>query len=320
MSNEKKFEFPTGTPRWITGIDWTDLRTQKTTLLKVMDTLKSPEQVDDLEGILAVIDSLQDYVVDELGVPEMHVFDLELEEEREQSTAEELFAMHSARRLFDDLCESDGFHQDDQMPVAFIESIMADDKHADIIKALLKSQILDDMLNNCPQEFTYNQDGYVYDGDIREDYEGVVTKYLRDLFNEDKTKTLWLCSNCGSDNIDIKAWVRANTNEILDGTTDGDGEEHGFCNDCEENMIPITAEIKLNSKIEGFQVVGMEGHENEGEIHPDMEGSFCLYSLSQARAMMESDDTMYKGEWKLLAVWTGDVEEPTMMFSGNPRN
>jgi hypothetical protein len=74
------------TPKFITGIDWTDLRTQKTTLLKVINELEmnGNSNADDLISILDLIDALQDYAVDELGIPEMHVFDFELEENREE--------------------------------------------------------------------------------------------------------------------------------------------------------------------------------------------------------------------------------------------
>jgi hypothetical protein len=78
----------------IEHIDFTTLRSQKTTLLETIDFIEksgikwhesvdTQQIVDDLTGILHLIDSIQDYAVDELGVPEIHVFDFELEEGRE---------------------------------------------------------------------------------------------------------------------------------------------------------------------------------------------------------------------------------------------
>jgi hypothetical protein len=128
-----------------------------------------------------------------------------------------------------------------------------------------------------------------------------------------KTKTLWLCPHCGSDNVEHKTWVNANTNEISD--YDNGEEGNGYCNDCEEHGELITGKVKADTEIIGFQVVGAEGYKNEGDIHPKMAGSFCLYSLSQAKAMFNGSYN-----WKLLAIWTGDVEEPTLMFKGNPRD
>lgn len=301
----------------ILKIDFTSLRTQKTMLLETINNdAVDPEHKEGLEGILALIDAIQDYAVDELGVPEMHVFDFELEEERENETPEEKFARTSAQLIFDELCESDGFHTDDEMPEGFISSIMADNMHADIIKAKIRNQILNDLkAHPVLFDITETTKELQYDGDMREDYEGLVTAYLREIFNNGKTKMVWLCPHCGSDNVDTKNWVNANTGEV---GTDCE-EDEGYCNDCEERGELILSTLKESAKIVGYQVVGEDGHENEGDIHPLMEASFCLYSLSQAKAMINDDNTMYKGEWKLLAIWTGDVEEPTIMFEGDPR-
>ncbi|HQN73993.1 MAG TPA: hypothetical protein PLB16_11305, partial [bacterium] len=76
MSKKKKFEFPANTPDWIKRIDFTDLRTQKTMLLETINNdAVDPEHKEGLEGILNLLDAIQDYAVDELGVPDMHVFD-----------------------------------------------------------------------------------------------------------------------------------------------------------------------------------------------------------------------------------------------------
>lgn len=58
----------------------------------------------------------------------------------------------------------------------------------------------------------------------------------------------------------------------------------------------------------GYQVVN-----KNDEIHPDMDASFCLYSLKQAKAMKGTSR-----KWKLLPIYEGEVEEPTFMFEGNP--
>jgi transcription elongation factor Elf1 len=128
----------------------------------------------------------------------------------------------------------------------------------------------------------------------------------------DKIKTLWLCPHCGSDNTEFKVWARANTNEIVD--SNPIEEEDGWCEDCEQHGELILSTLKEKAKVVGFQVVGDEGTKEEGLIHPDMQASFCLYSLSQANAMLEKSNV-----WKLLTIWSGDVEEPTMMFKGDPR-
>lgn len=124
-----------------------------------------------------------------------------------------------------------------------------------------------------------------------------------------KSKTVYVCEYCQSDNVELKYWVNPNTRKI-----GGDCEEPvGYCNDCELYRVVRTAKLIATTKVVGFQVVS---DDDNGNIHPDMDGSFCLYSLSQANAMIEKDDGKL---WRLCAIWTGDVEEPTMMFKGDPR-
>lgn len=64
----------------ITNINWNDLRNQKRELLRVISERNLPDGEDDLDGIVHLIDSLQDYAVDELGYNEHEVFDLEDED------------------------------------------------------------------------------------------------------------------------------------------------------------------------------------------------------------------------------------------------
>jgi len=57
----------------------------------------------------------------------------------------------------------------------------------------------------------------------------------------------------------------------------------------------------------GYQVV-----DKNNIPHPDMDASFCIYSLDQANEMiLNSDDQKI---WSLLSIYEGDIEEPTMMF------
>lgn len=209
------------TPKFIKKVDFTTLRTQKTLLLETINNdAVDPEHKESLEGILALIDALQDYAVDTLGVPEMLVFDFELEEGRE-------------------------------------------------------------------------------------------TKPTK----KKKTKCVEICTHCNSDNVELKAWVLANEGYRFVDLVEGD--DMGYCRDCGLPSAIDSADLKINAKVIGFQVVGDDGTTEEGMIHPKMEASFCLYSLSQAREMLESD---IEGQWRLLTIWSGDVEEPTIMFEGDSRS
>ena len=77
-------------PAVITGIDWSELRKQKHSLLQAMIKLENRDAEDplvgDLDGILHLIDNIQDYAVDVAKIVDsIHVYDFEAEEDREDS-------------------------------------------------------------------------------------------------------------------------------------------------------------------------------------------------------------------------------------------
>jgi len=59
----------------IKNIDWKLLREQKITLIALVPVL-AEKYADHLQGVLGLIDSIQDYAVDELGLNEDDVFNL----------------------------------------------------------------------------------------------------------------------------------------------------------------------------------------------------------------------------------------------------
>ncbi len=61
---------------FLKNIDFPRLKKQKQTLLKVIDKEKNTKIAKDLEGILTLIDSLQDEAVDKHGYKERTVFKL----------------------------------------------------------------------------------------------------------------------------------------------------------------------------------------------------------------------------------------------------
>lgn len=117
------------------------------------------------------------------------------------------------------------------------------------------------------------------------------------------TKKVWLCTNCQSDNVEVKRWVNPNTHEIGDSCSD-DEDEDCFCNDCLEHDELEIVEMPIDAHIVGFQVTG-DGVNNAGEMHPDMMGLSFIYSLSQAREMLEKESN---DVWALDTIWSGDYE------------
>jgi hypothetical protein len=68
-------------PEFLAKMDWKLLRKQKLLLLATINNdAVDPEHKEGLEGILNMIDSMQDYAVDELGIDEAEWDDLEIEE------------------------------------------------------------------------------------------------------------------------------------------------------------------------------------------------------------------------------------------------
>jgi hypothetical protein len=128
-------------------------------------------------------------------------------------------------------------------------------------------------------------------------------------------KTVYICTNCNSDNVQVKAWVEPNKNNAY--VDEVEGDELGWCCDEELSVVIETAELRDDAHVIGFQVVGIAGTEAEGEINPYMDSSFCVYSLKQAQQILNQDEKF--GIWKLLTIWETDIEKPTMMFEGDPR-
>jgi hypothetical protein len=60
-------------PDFLKGVNWPLLRRQKLTLVKLAGRMGKAES-DHLEGIIALVDAIQDYAVDEAGIPSKTVF------------------------------------------------------------------------------------------------------------------------------------------------------------------------------------------------------------------------------------------------------
>ena len=65
-------------PRFLTKIDWDKLKKQKATLLKLKEgmTVTIPEK-NDINGIVHLIDAIQDYAIDTMGMAEEDILNLE---------------------------------------------------------------------------------------------------------------------------------------------------------------------------------------------------------------------------------------------------
>lgn len=95
------------------------------------------------------------------------------------------FANESAKRIIDELRESDGFYNSNEIPSAFIQRIMCNDVDEKAIRNRIANQIIND-LKSIPSGFTYDSENIpIYDSSMRNDYEGVAVKYIREKFEEE---------------------------------------------------------------------------------------------------------------------------------------
>lgn len=61
---------------FINNIDWDLLRKQKASLIELCDKIDSVNTLEHVEGIINLINKLQDIAVDKLGIDEDVVFEL----------------------------------------------------------------------------------------------------------------------------------------------------------------------------------------------------------------------------------------------------
>lgn len=72
----------------IENIDWSELRDQKKILLNI--STETNEEKDGIEGILSLIDQLQDYACDVMNIPSVHVYDFETEDDEDDTNPDKI--------------------------------------------------------------------------------------------------------------------------------------------------------------------------------------------------------------------------------------
>jgi hypothetical protein len=309
------------TLEFIKSIDWSLLRQQKSTLLETIEAEKGgfKEMLGNLEGIVNLIDHLQDYAVDVMGVNENLVFDMEVEEKRELETPEELFAREMAEAIYDITVEGEGIYFDlpDGMTREFVDKVLDDQYNLDIIKGDMREAILNDVLER-PNSFNKDEEGrYYYHNTMCEDYGGIIDKFLIEQYYKGKTKELYICTHCFSDNVELKMWVNANTKELTT-EVETDGDDDCWCNDCQQHGILNKIEIPYLKEVIGFQVIDKNKNDN---VHPRLISNKHICRLSQANEMIEDRDKDGNTKWMLKTIWSGIIENPEPIFGNdNPRD
>jgi len=203
------------------------------------------------------------------------------------------------------------------VPDEFKDKILDDEENKKKIKEEIRLDIVHH-LTERPDDWKNDKGEYEYRVETF-DYAYQVDAWVGKLYeNQNEIKTVWVCTNCGSDNVQAKMWVNVNTNKVSGEAMEDDDEY--WCDDCEQHHSKVKERTMMpRQKIIGYQV---EGHDGVGHhiMHPDMEASFCVYNLAEAKEMIHGEaKTGGHDGWQLLTIWTDDVEEPTIMFEGDPR-
>jgi len=78
---EKNFKKSSEFPEFLEKIDWSLLREQKQTIIDIIDNGElNPRFFGHLNGMIELIDAIQDFATDVMGFTEKEVFDLDTEE------------------------------------------------------------------------------------------------------------------------------------------------------------------------------------------------------------------------------------------------
>jgi hypothetical protein len=261
----------------VTKIDFSDLRNQKRELLKVIAQRDLPEHEDELSGILHLIDSIQDFVCDELGYNEHEVFDLTDEDPdyhpeplypvNPDEPDEETFAREMSELIYEIHREASYLYEHEAMSEEFVETILNDTGNVQACKELIRKDILDD-LRLDPDKFQRDETGKLRYDESMFDYGYVIEGYCLEKFYEGKTKTVYLCKCCQSDNVEVKHWMNPNTGKLGDAVDVNavgvNNESVGYCNDCQLPTTVYVAELKYLAEVIGYQVVS---DNDKGEIH-----------------------------------------------------
>ena len=230
----------------------------------------------------------------------------------------EEFAIRMSELFFDLRSDnlSDLISPDDrEISESYINEILNDKNHCYNIKEKIRLSVLKDIIispNNYKQKKNVNGVmEYIYTPEIY-DHAYTMDEYIENQFVIDNPiiKPRYVCDNCGSDNVQIKAWVKPNNNNEYDSVIEDDDDYNDWCEDCQSHINVMVINMNVTHKIIGYQVVN-----HNSELHPDISASFCVYSLPQANKMINNEII----KWSLITIYNNIIEKPTLMFNGDPR-
>lgn len=201
------------------------------------------------------------------------------------------------------------------VPETFIDATLDNEEHVKKIKEEIRLDVVHH-LTQSPDDFKNDKGEYEYQTDIY-DYSAQLDAYVERLYEDtNETKSVWVCPECGSDNVQAKMWVNVNTNNVCGEAMEDDDEY--YCEDCKNHIGKVSEEIMMpRKKVIGFQVTLVDGvgHSN---LHPMIKDKSNVYNRGQVEEMLFNFEGLEYTELK--TIWTTDIECPVMMFEGNVRD
>jgi len=199
---------------------------------KLMETKYATDSDQYHDSNIAFLQSLS---VEELqamvDIEDDYEEDFEAEEKREEETVMEKFARENAQTIFEIRIESVGLYEDEEMSEEFIMGIVDDPQHISAIKNIIRL----DILNADPNSFNTVNGIPTYDPTMM-DYGFEIEEYCREIYFAGKTKEVWLCSVCGSDELESHALVNPNAPTENPELINLNDSSSNYCFDCEKHV------------------------------------------------------------------------------------
>lgn len=113
---------------------------------------------------------------------------------------------------------------------------------------------------------------------------------------------MWVCKKCKSNNVQQRAWVDLNTENIVDYIDDG-GEADFYCMDCEDHQ---RVEQEKDAPVVGYQV----WESNGSDVHPENEASSYIFvSRNRPDEIVREEGDHYF----VMTIYRGDIGDPTFI-------
>ena len=141
------------------------------------------------------------------------------------------------------------YYNGKHIPEEYVIKILDDPEHIKAMHEQIRVSVLNDVTDN-PNKYMIKDDDYIYNCNTY-NHAYIVDAYLEDQYKKDNPNyiNVHVCDNCGSTNVQTKAWVRPNNNnKFIYYISPENDIKNNWCYCCNQN---VTLSIKkLNEDTE----------------------------------------------------------------------